>query len=93
MLTDYLSLLDVRSPATVVRGDDYYSSAISSSEYIWFGYSSETTVHVSGSAWRVLNRDGCYCEPIATVISVSCVKIVVEWRYERERDEWMIALN
>ena len=49
MLTDYLSLLDLGSPVTLDRGDDDYSSAISSSESIQFGYSSETTVYVSGN--------------------------------------------
>ena len=51
MLTDYLSFLSLGSPVTLARGDDDYSSAISASESesIRFGYSSETTVYVSGS--------------------------------------------
>ena len=49
MLTDYLNFLSLGSPVSLARGDEDYSSAISSSEYIEFGYSSETTVYVSGN--------------------------------------------
>ena len=40
--------MNLGSPNTLTRGDDSYSSAITSSESIRFAYSSERTVYVSG---------------------------------------------
>ena len=49
MLTDYLNFLSLGSPVTLASGDDNDSGAISSSEYIGFGFSTERTVYVSVS--------------------------------------------
>ena len=49
MFTGYLRFLCLgKNPYTLARGDEDYSSGITSSRSIYFGYSTETRVYVSG---------------------------------------------
>ena len=80
MFTGYLRFLYLgKNPYTLARGDEDYSSGITSSRSIYFGYSTETRVYVSGC--------GKYNDSYLR-ISVACVGEHCDKRYWLQ---WVIS--